>query len=189
MFKDIWLETERLIIRPFNPNDAHRLHRIVSQKEVMKYLPEDVMSLEEVKKLIAWLIDCYEKNRPDHIIKFTTAVVWKQSELVIGWCGLGPLEFNPAETEIYFGLSKEYWARGLATEAAKAMLHHGFTTIRLDKIVAVVHPQNVASQKVLEKAGLRYLVKYETLPARHSYYDGYLYYSLPKDDYLSWSRA
>lgn len=189
MFKNIQLETERLIIRPFNLSDAKRLHQIVSQKEVMKYLPEDVMSLEEVKKIIAWLIDCYGKNRPDHIVKLTAAVAWKQSKEVVGWCGLGPLEFNPRDIEIYYGLSKEYWGKGIATEAAKAMLHYGFETIRLDKIVAVTDPQNVASKRVIEKIGLIYRRTIESLPTEHSYYEGCLCYSLKREEYLSRSES
>jgi ribosomal-protein-alanine N-acetyltransferase len=183
MFKDMRLETERLTIRPFSLKDTQELHQITSQKEVVKYLPEDVMSLEEVRRIIVWLIDCYEKNTAEHIIKFTTAIVWKEDEKVIGWCGLGPLDFNPSEIEIFYGLSKEFWGKGIATEAGRAMLHHGFDTIGLDEIVAVCHPKNAPSVRVIEKMGLIYRERVEKLPREYSSYEGCLYYSLSKDEY------
>ena len=64
MFKNVRLEAERLVIRPFELDDAPALHEVVSQEEVMKYLPEDVMSIEEVRHVISWLTDCYQKNTP-----------------------------------------------------------------------------------------------------------------------------
>jgi ribosomal-protein-alanine N-acetyltransferase len=75
MLQGTRLETERLIIRPFDLPDAESLHEILRQEEVVRYLPEDVMSLEEVKRILAWLTECYQKNTPDHIVKLTLAVV------------------------------------------------------------------------------------------------------------------
>jgi len=184
MFKDMCLETRRLIVRPFNLKDSQELHEIMSQKEVVRFLPEDVMSLEEVKRIILWLNDCYERNSPERIIKFTAAIVWKEEQKVIGWCGLGPLDFNPKEIEIFYGLSKEFWGKGIATEAGKAMLQYGFNTIKLDEIVAVCDPENIASIRVIEKMGIIYRKKIEKLPEEFSSYQGCLYYSLSKDEYL-----
>jgi len=184
MFKDMCLETERLLVRPFKFEDAHALRKIVSQKEVMRYLPEDVMSLKEVKRMISWLNDCYEKNSPERIIKFTAAVVWKKDQKVIGWCGLGPLDFDPKKIEIFYGLSEEYWGKGIATEAGKAMLHYGFDAIKLNKIVAVTASENVASIRVIEKMGMIYTKKIKKLPEEHSSYEGCLYYSLSRHEYF-----
>lgn len=183
MLTDARLETARLIIRPFKSQDAEALHGIVSQPEVMRYLPEDVMSLDEVKSIIAWLNDCYRKNTPECIMKFTLAVILKENGKLIGWCGLGPLDFSPSEIEIFYGLSREHWGKGLATEAARAVLHYGFDTIGLSQIVAVTNPENVASIKVIENLGLTYRSKVEKLPKKHSAYEGSLYYSLSRDEY------
>jgi ribosomal-protein-alanine N-acetyltransferase len=189
MLKGTHLETERLLLRPFDLRDTESLHGILRQEEVTRYLPEDVMSLEEVKRIVAWLTECYQKNTPEHIVKLTLAVVWKEDQRIIGWCGLGPLEFNPREIEIYYGLSKEYWGKGIATEAAQAMLRYAFDTIKLDKIVAVTHPENIASVKIIEKMGMISGKRIESLPAEHSYYEGCLYYSLYREEYLSRSES
>jgi ribosomal-protein-alanine N-acetyltransferase len=53
-------------------------------------------------------------------------------------------------------LAKEYWRRGLATEAATAWLHYGFETLGLDRIVAITRPENIASRGVMEKIGMNY---------------------------------
>ena len=184
MFKNVRIETERLVIRPFNLKDAQALHGIVSQQEVMKYLPEEGMSLEKVRGIVSWLTECYEKNTPECILKFTLAVVMKEDQKLMGWCGLGPLEFSPEEIEIFYGLSKDHWGRGIATEAAKAVLRYGFVAIKLDKIVAVTHPQNVASVRIIEKLGMIYRKKIEKLPIKYSFYEGCLYYSLSREEYF-----
>ena len=145
MFADLYIETERLIIRPFEDNDRNAFASIVSQERVVEYLPENVMSPSQAGRIFDWLRECYRKNKPDRIIKYTLAVVFKANHRVIGWCGFGPLDFNPVEIELYYGLSEDYWGRGLATEAARAILNFGFDTVGLDKIVAVVSPQNTAT--------------------------------------------
>jgi ribosomal-protein-alanine N-acetyltransferase len=185
MLKGTHLETGRLLLRPFDLQDSDSLHGILRQEEVTRYLPEDVMSLEEVKRIVEWLTECYQKNTPGHIVKLTLAVVWKEDQRIIGWCGLGPLEFNPRDIEIYYGLSKEYWGKGIATEAAKAMLRYAFDNIKLDKIVAVTHPDNIASVKIIEKMGMSYEKRIDGLPTEHRFYEGCLYYSLCREDYLS----
>ena len=59
MFTDIYIETNRLTIRPLSQEDADKFYDIVRQPEVMRYLPEDTMSLAEVKQIIDWLGKCY----------------------------------------------------------------------------------------------------------------------------------
>jgi len=189
MFKNVRLETERLVIRPFELEDAEALHAVVRQEEVMRYLPEDVMSIEEVRHVISWLVDCYQKNTPECILKFTLAVVSKKDEKLIGWCGLGPLEFSREEVEIFYGLSKDRWGEGIATEAARRVLRFGFETLKLDRIVAVTDPRNAASVKVIEKLGMIYRKKIENLPEIYSHYQGCLYYSLSREEYLRTTKS
>jgi len=165
-------------------NDVSEFHQIITQEEVVRYLAEGLVSSEELKRILEWLIDCYHRNSPQSILKFTLAVTDKKTNKIVGWCGLGPLEFSPSEIEIYYGLSVDHWGRGLATEAAKAMLSYGFHDIGLDNIVAVVKPDNVASKKVIEKLGMKYRKVVENLPPGSEFYEGMLYYSLDRTEYL-----
>jgi len=173
MFTDVFLETDRLIIRPLSSDDTMQLRQVVAQEEVMRFLPEDVMSLEDVQEIIDWLQTCYRQNTPEKIKKWTLAVVWKESSEVIGWCGLGPLDFNPAEIEIFYGLAKDYRGRGLATEAARAVMDYGFDSIGLDRIVAVADPDNIASVRVLEKLGMKFERRLDDLPEEFKDYNGF----------------
>ena len=67
-------------------------------------------------------------------------------------------EGGPAilEIEVGYHLARAFWGRGYATEAARACLRYGFEQLKLERIVAVVRPENVASRRVLEKSGLSY---------------------------------
>ncbi len=65
------------------------------------------------------------------------------------------------ETEVGFLLDRPFWGKGYATEAALASLHFGFENIQLDHIIALVHPDNLASRRVIQKCGMKYV---DTLP-------------------------
>lgn len=183
MFRDINLETTRLVIRPFTLDDLKAFHAILSEEAVMEYLPEDVLSLEEVERILDFVTDCYTRNTPKDIIKFTVAVDDKATGRLIGWVGLGPLEFDTTRVELYYGLAEIYWGRGLATEAARAMLDFGFRSLALPEIVAVVSPENKASGRVLEKLGMKYLRVVRNLQADQRFYTGFLYYSLSREEF------
>ncbi|HEU4977007.1 MAG TPA: GNAT family N-acetyltransferase [Baekduia sp.] len=82
------------------------------------------------------------------------AVEDRESGRLLGDCGLQPLEQRGPEVELGYDLHPDAWGRGLATEAARAVMAAAFGPLRLDRVVAVVKPDHVASQRVLEKAGL-----------------------------------
>lgn len=105
-------------------------------------------------------------------------VEWRDAPGFLGWCGVFPLE-GSGPIEIGYRYVPEAWGRGVATEAARAVLDHGFRTLRFDPIVAVAHPDNLASRHVLEKIGLQ--------PAGHaSHYGAELaFYSLTRAQYLA----
>ena len=75
---------------------------------------------------------------------------------LVGWCGL---QFLPetGEVEVAYLLGRAHWRRGLATEAALASLHFGFVGLGLCTIIALVHPENVASRRVIEKVGMSFV--------------------------------
>jgi RimJ/RimL family protein N-acetyltransferase len=72
----------------------------------------------------------------------------------LGWCGLFPLQHSGL-IEIGYRYLPAAWGQGIASEAGRAVLAHGFGELGLDAVVAVTHPDNRASQRVLEKIGLR----------------------------------
>lgn len=73
---------------------------------------------------------------------------------IIGDAGLAPLEGTGPLVEVGYHFAEEHWGAGYATESAIASIRYGFKTCGLDRIVAVAHPDNRASMRVMEKSGM-----------------------------------
>jgi [ribosomal protein S5]-alanine N-acetyltransferase len=82
-------------------------------------------------------------------------IVKNASFEMVGYCGLRHLD-DLGDVEVLYGLAKAYWRRGIATQAAKASIFYGFNIANLDRVIAMALPDNQASRRVIEKAGLRY---------------------------------
>jgi len=150
------IETPRLTLRPFTLDDTKALYQILSVLDVLKYFPSsDPPDRERVQKLIQRQIDHWQEHGYGW-----WAVEPHADQQLIGWSGLQYLP-DTDEIEIGFLLSKPYWGKGLATESAEEGLDFGFSTLGLQTIVGIVHPENIASQRVLEKIGLEFVKKAE----------------------------
>jgi ribosomal-protein-alanine N-acetyltransferase len=144
------LETERLILRPFEPGDAEDLHAVHSDPSTFEYIgSEPAQSLDDTSARIARAAAHLEEHG-----FAMSAVVERASGRVIGACGLQLLEDGP-EVELGYRLGRASRGHGYATEAARAWLEYGFETLGLDRIVAVAWPENTASWRVMEKCGMR----------------------------------
>jgi len=183
MFNNSNIKTDRFIIRPFKMSDASDFHYILNQKEVLEYLPEETMSIEDIKEILEFFTYSYKKNTPCKIIKYTLAIEDKASGKVIGWCGFGPLDFDCEKLELYYGLAIEHWGKGIATEASKCMLKFAFENVGCDNLAAVVKPENKASIRVIEKLGFKYIKTLHGLPAEYDFYEGEYYYEIKKEEY------
>ena len=140
------METERLVLRPFAESDAGPLHTILGVEGVLRYFPSsDPPSLGQVQRLVARQTEQWQ----EHGLGWW-AVETRHTPGLIGWCGLQYLP-ETGQVEVAYLLGKEQWGQGLATEAARASLHFGFDALNLETIIALVHPENLASQRVIEK--------------------------------------
>lgn len=83
------------------------------------------------------------------------AVELRDGGELIGWCGLDPIS-ETGEIELGFLLNRPFWGLGLAVEGAREALRFGFGTRGLNQVVALTHPENAASQRVVEKLGMRF---------------------------------
>jgi ribosomal-protein-alanine N-acetyltransferase len=143
------VKTNRLILRAFTLEDVDPLHRILNDGDILQYFPNpDTPSPKKVKTFI--------ENQISHWSKYgygwwaVEPINWHE---LIGWCGLRYLE-ETDETEVAYLLGRNYWRQGLATEAARASLKFGFYESKLNQVIALVHPENIASQRVLTKLGM-----------------------------------
>jgi [ribosomal protein S5]-alanine N-acetyltransferase len=166
-FSTAVVETERLLIRRWNDEDVAAVANIYLKPEVMEFIPGGVWTPERTTRIIARM----RELDIEHGYGFYPVVV-KSLGTIIGHCGLGSLEQTP-EIEVAFILDSPHWGKGYASEAARAMLAHGFTNLNIPRIVAVAFPENARSIGVMRSIGMAPLglahhfgidvVKYETL--------------------------
>ena len=145
------LRTSRLVLRPWQITDTEALFAILQQEDILRYFPRTTPPpLEGVRRFILHHLAHWQEQGYGH-----WAVVSQEDQQLIGWNGLEYLT-ESGETEVAFLLSKSFWGQGLATEATLAALDFGFETVGLAEVIGLVHPENVASRRVLEKIGMTF---------------------------------
>ena len=145
----IIFETERLTARPLEPDDLSALLEVYGDEDAMRWVG-DGRAITEAE-CVQWLEVTANNYRQRGY--GMAALVDRESGDVVGFCGL----VHPggqAEAEIKYALKRKWWGLGLASEAASAMLRYGARVHGLQKIIATTAPQNTASHRVLEKAGM-----------------------------------
>ena len=145
------LETERLHLRLFTYDDLQIMFDLNSDPEVIKYAaPKPLKNLQEAKKVLEEgpLAD-YRKYGYGRF-----AVVLKETGKVIGFCGIKYLP-EIELPEVGYRYLKKYWGRGIGTEAARACVDFAREDLNIEKLVALIIPENIASIRVAEKLGMQ----------------------------------
>jgi [ribosomal protein S5]-alanine N-acetyltransferase len=140
--------TERLEIRVFDPGDLHALHAVYGDPEVTRWMPA-YSTIEHTRRALEKHVAAGRAGGPA-----LWAVVERASGELIGDAGFAPLDGVGPEVELGYTLGRHWWGRGYATEAARACLAEAFGPLGLERVVAVVRPENDASIHVLEKLGM-----------------------------------
>ena len=148
----IYIETERLILREFTVNDVQELHSICSQPYILKWMPDWKRTVAERKEWISWVQNNYLKATKN-VARIMLAVTLKSSKQLIGMIGIGNKEEVNNEIEIAYFISEKYSSNGYISEASKAMIEWAFNNLKLDYLIAIVEPDNIPSQRVIEKCG------------------------------------
>ena len=143
-------ETERLIARRLQASDLAPLLAVYGDADAMRWVGDGEPITHEA--CVKWLEVTENNYRVRGYGMF--ALVARKTEEVLGFCGLVHPGGQP-EAEIKYALKRSYWGSGLATEAAGAMLAYGATEHHLTEVIATTAPENVASHKVLLKAGMQ----------------------------------
>ncbi|PLX38055.1 MAG: hypothetical protein C0606_07385 [Hyphomicrobiales bacterium] len=143
------MTTTRLILEPLTLDDIELCATMDADPQVRRYFGP----------ITDW--DAYRERTRSFIAgPYADGLgFWKIAEKAapgtfLGWVLLIPLAGEGPGIEIGYRLRSEVWGRGIATEAAAAVRDHGFATCGLDEIIAVTHPDNAGSQRVLEKIGV-----------------------------------
>jgi len=151
LLMDYEIKTSRLLLRPITPEDVDELHRLWTNREVRRYIWDGVaISREEAAAIIGRSIDYFETNHYG-----LWAITISVEDCIIGFCGFWCFR-DPPELELIYGLLPEYWGKGMATEAVRAIIRFGFDQLSLQWIVGSTDAVNAASCRVMERAGMRF---------------------------------
>lgn len=153
-----YLETDRLILRELKETDIEGIFALDSDKKVHQYLGNNpIKTILEAEKNIQFILNQYKELG---IGRF--ACIEKSSGEFIGWSGL---KLNTGEKEelngyqnfvdIGYRFIPKFWGKGYASETAFACLDFGFKKMNYDIIYGAADTQNIGSNKILKKIGLR----------------------------------
>jgi RimJ/RimL family protein N-acetyltransferase len=160
----IFLETDRLVLRRFTAADEDHLVDLDGDPEVMRFLnggtptPRDVIRDEILPRFL-------HDYRQLAGFGFWAAVE-KSTGAFLGWFALRPPEGGRSdEAELGYRLRKAAWGKGYATEGARALICKGFAELGVQRVFATTYQDNLASRRVMEKAGLTLVRTYRLTPA------------------------
>jgi RimJ/RimL family protein N-acetyltransferase len=145
------IETARLILRPFTLSDVPSVQRLAGSREIADttLLIPHPYSEEHARAFIIAQQEAGIQGKG-----FVYAVELKELRQLIGSIGFKDVEVEHAQAEMGFWIGVEYWRHGYATEAARALVRHGFENLGLNRICAHHMVRNPASGRVLEKTGM-----------------------------------
>jgi [ribosomal protein S5]-alanine N-acetyltransferase len=155
--KQFGIETERLLLRKFTTDDKEALFKIFNDGgKIHKTDKHGPLNDNYVREYIRKIIEHYEKYGFGVWI-----IVEHSTNNIIGYCGIKKITINNNDNEKKNGLSyrihKDFWNKGFATEAVRAVLDYAFNALKLSEVVACILNDNVASKSVAKKVGLKYL--------------------------------
>jgi ribosomal-protein-alanine N-acetyltransferase len=143
------LQTARLVLRPFRSDDLNLFADFFTNEAFIRFssgfFPRERVA-EFIDKVIGWDRD----GLPSQFV-----VTLRESGAPIGYCGFFHQVVDAApEIEIGYRLHPDFWNKGFATEAARAVSDCGFSEWKLDRVISLIHPENTASRRVAEKNGM-----------------------------------
>ncbi|HEX6700769.1 MAG TPA: GNAT family N-acetyltransferase [Gaiellaceae bacterium] len=157
------IETERLLLRLPEPSDADGFAEALGDPEVVRYLSGVARTREGTLDVIERMrghwdrygsgLFTIERREDGAVLGRAGFLVWDPRTWVHG---LEHALDGPLETEIGWTLARRHWGHGYATEAALAARDWAFQELRLPRLISLIHPDNVRSQRVSEKLGQRY---------------------------------
>ncbi len=171
-------ETQRFILREIELTDVDGMFELDSNPEVHKYLGnKTVSSKEEMLKVIAFIRQQYVENGIGR-----WAIIDKENNAFVGWSGLKFVTENTNNHQNYYDLGyrliPKYWGKGIATETATASVEYAFNELDCKEIFAIADVDNIGSNQILQKVGLKFIETFDEKGIEHNWY------RLSKADYF-----
>ncbi|MBF7091475.1 GNAT family N-acetyltransferase [Flavobacterium sp. ALJ2] len=143
------LKTERLFLKRITNEDANEIIALRSNPETMKYIPRPLIKTnEQALEHIAQINSITETNEG-----INWGITLKDNPKIIGFIGYFRIKPEHYRAEIGYMLLPEFHGKGIIPEAVKTVIDYGFNEMKLHSIEAVIDPDNLASERVLQKMG------------------------------------
>jgi RimJ/RimL family protein N-acetyltransferase len=138
-------------MRPFEAADLDRLAELFRNPGFLRFSGATEYDREKTAALLDKLLGWTKAGLPSQF-----ALINREDNVLIGYCGFLHQEVDERkEIEIAYRLHPDYWNKGLATEAARAVRDRGFRDWGLKRVISLIHVDNKASRRVAEKNGMR----------------------------------
>ena len=147
MENNITIKTDRLYLRLLQQDDIENLSILNSDPDVRQFFPDGVQSREQTEERIQDFLSFYKNHGLPCFVMFELA-----SGEFVGRGGFGPIN---GEVEVGYLLHKKYWGKGYATEALSALLEWAKQNIKTEYIIALTPLAHIASQRVIQKCGMK----------------------------------
>jgi ribosomal-protein-alanine N-acetyltransferase len=177
--RPVELQTQRLILRPFHVDDVEDVLSYAADPEFGRYLidmPDHPYTRSDAAEFLARTVPTPTETNADFAVVFEGHVI-----------GAVDLTVDPNQrtAELGYAIARAFWGRGLAPEAATALLDWGFRTFDIDKVFASANAENVKSHRVMDKLGM----KQEALLRQHRHFRGRqvdkVVYAILRDEWAS----
>jgi RimJ/RimL family protein N-acetyltransferase len=156
----VFLETERLVLRRFTPDDADDLLALDLDPLVRRYVEDgEPVTRDEAASSIEHFLRYHDRS--EHFGFWAAGE--KESGRFLGWFHFRPNpDAPPLEPELGYRLVSSAWGRGYATEGSRALIDHGFATSDITRVYAEAMAIHTASRRVMEKCGMRVVRTFTT---------------------------
>jgi ribosomal-protein-alanine N-acetyltransferase len=159
------LETARLTLREFVPEDTDSLARVISDPETMRYYRAPYIGIQVTE----WIERNRERYKNDGVGLW--AMVLKSTGDMIGDCGIIRQHVDGEFLyEVGYHLRRDFWGQGLATEAAIACRDWAFANLKVERVISLIRPDNLPSRKVAERNGMTVWKEVDWRGLRHCVY-------------------
>ena len=175
------LETERLLLKPYELEFAEEIYQVVKHKEIadtMVMIPHPYPR-EVVDSWISYLQKSFEQGAA-----YEFAVFLKESDRYIGNCGLVTVSKTHKNAEVGYFIDVSQWGKGYATEACKKIINFGFKEHQLNRIYSRCMVRNIASRKVMEKCGMVWEGRHKQEFLKGNVYEDMDYLAILAEDYF-----
>lgn len=171
------LKTERLILRPLTMDDLNVVHNLHSHPETDKF---NTLGIPENKDVTRSIIQSWLENQNGP--SYTYIIEQKTDRAFVGVISLSNSRNKWHRGELWYKLHKDHWCKGYATEAVKEIIRFAFETLNMHRVEAGCAVDNIASARVMEKAGMQLEGrKRKVLPIRGQWCDAFSYAILDED--------